>query len=139
MPPLTMIIVMPSAPRATMTVWIKMILKFPPVKRKGRTSELSEKRPSTRIRPKKGPRTFNARKRLEALSGADLFMAHSCPSGLILSNSGGDDAVLGPLAGGASFREHAAAHDADGVADAQKFGQIGADENNGFALRREFA
>ena len=29
MPPLTMIIVMPSAPMATITVWVKMILKLP--------------------------------------------------------------------------------------------------------------
>ncbi len=53
-----MIIVMPSAPMATITVWIKMILKLAPVKRYGRTSELSEKSPSTSNRPKNGPTAF---------------------------------------------------------------------------------
>ena len=60
MPPLTMISVMPSAPMATMTVWVKMILKLPPVRKTSRTSGLMEKMTTTKSRPRKGPKSVRS-------------------------------------------------------------------------------
>lgn len=47
--------------------------------------------------------------------------------------------MLGPLAGGTGGDDAAAAHDGDGVANAEEFGEVGADENDGFAGGGEFA
>ena len=55
MPPLTMIMVMPTAPRATITVWVRMMAALRPVKRVGRASSLSASNPRTKIRPSSGP------------------------------------------------------------------------------------
>ena len=55
MPPLTMIMVIPSAPIETMTVWTKMILKLAPVRKYGRTSGTAQKIPMTSTKPKNGP------------------------------------------------------------------------------------
>src|SRR5271170_2497309 len=129
-----MMMVMPSAPMATITVWVNMILKLPPVYRYGRTSELSENRPSTRSRPKNGPSTLIRRKRLKALPGADVFMNFLCSSRVCLSDGRSHDPVFSPLFHWANFRQHAPAHHADGVAYAEEFRQIRAYENNRFAL-----
>jgi hypothetical protein len=59
-----MINVIPSVPMATMTVWVKMILKLAPVKKYGRTVGLKENRPITNTRPKNGPKIL--KKRLDA-------------------------------------------------------------------------
>lgn len=56
-----------------------------------------------------------------------------------MSDGGGDDGVFGPVAGGAGGDDAAAAHDGDGVADAEEFGEVGADEDDGFAGGGEFA
>src|ERR1051326_276537 len=60
-PPLTMMTVMPSAPMATITVWVKMILKFAPLRKYGRTVGLSENKPITSSKPRKGPRRLKSR------------------------------------------------------------------------------
>jgi hypothetical protein len=38
-----------------------MILKLPPLRKKGRTSELNENRPMTNARPRNGPNAFRSR------------------------------------------------------------------------------
>ena len=47
--------------------------------------------------------------------------------------------MLGPLSGGADFDNVAAAHDGDGVADAEEFGEVRADKDDRFAIGGEFA
>src|SRR5688572_28366607 len=111
-----------------------MILKFPPVNKYGRTSELSENNPSTNSRPKNGPTVLMAWKTLMALAGTGLFIVNSSSESVSLPDGGGDNAMFGPIASGADFRQHAPAHDADGITHAQQLRQIGADENDGLAL-----
>ena len=55
MPPLTMIIVMPRAPIATMTVWVKIVLKLWYVRKNSRVSAGIENNAITTIRPRNGP------------------------------------------------------------------------------------
>ncbi len=50
------------------------------------------------------------------------------------AEGGGDDLVLGPIGRGPGCDDGAAAHDGDGVADAEKLGQVGADEEDGLAV-----
>src|SRR5689334_18789058 len=73
MPPLTMIIVIPSVPMATITVCVKMILKFPPVRKYGLTVELSENNPITSSSPRKGPSTFKMRREAVGFLNRALF------------------------------------------------------------------
>ena len=68
-PPLTMIIVIPSVPIATITVWVKMILKLSPLRKNGRTVGLSENKPMTSNKPRNGPRIL--RRRREAVGWFD--------------------------------------------------------------------
>jgi len=40
---------------ATITVWVRMILKLPPVRKNGRTSALRQNNPITKASPSNGP------------------------------------------------------------------------------------
>jgi hypothetical protein len=62
-----MMMVMPNVPMATITVCVRMILKFAPVKKYGRTFGLSENKPMTNNRPRKGPRMLKRRRVVEAV------------------------------------------------------------------------
>src|SRR5947208_10032317 len=63
MPPLTMIMVIPSAPMATITVCNRIILQLSPVKKWERTVGLSENRPMTSASPNTGPMALSSRAR----------------------------------------------------------------------------
>jgi hypothetical protein len=85
MPPLTMIRVMPNAPIATITVWVRMILKLPPVRKYGRTSLLSEKSPITNRRPikraQRARQSGNGHARIhEFTKGSGRTLASHCPA-----------------------------------------------------------
>src|SRR4051812_34521398 len=105
-----MMIVMPSAPMATMTVCVKMILKLPPVRNTARTSGLMEKIPMTNARPRNGPSTVKSCRKPKRFMRSSSFHC---------ADRGGDDAVLRPLAHRFSFAQDSAAHHGDGVADAE--------------------
>ena len=61
MPPLTMIMVIPSEPMATITVCKRIILQLSPVKKWERTVGLSENRTMTSASPNTGPTALSSR------------------------------------------------------------------------------
>src|SRR6266513_3542577 len=137
-PPLTMIIVIPSAPMATMTVCNRMILQLIPVKKWARTAGLSENSPMTKARPNTGPMALSSRRGFRRLNRERSPIRRSARADVRLPDGRGHQSAFVPLSRRANGRQHAAAHHADGVAHAQQFGQIRADEDDGFALRRQF-
>src|ERR1051325_6113752 len=81
MPPLTMIMVMPSAPMATITVCSRMILQLVPVKKVSRTVGLRENRPITSASPNTGPMALTSRQALRrsileerVMRGSDIWV-----------------------------------------------------------------
>src|SRR4051812_42819563 len=56
-----------------------------------------------------------------------------------LSDCGGDDGVLGPFGSRTHSSDSPAAHHSNGIANAEEFGKIRADEDNRFAVGGEFA
>ena len=55
MPPVMMMKVIPKAQRPTITDWVRMLRKFPPLRKLSLTSGTREKRRIMRINPRKGP------------------------------------------------------------------------------------
>src|SRR5262245_2661136 len=152
MPPLTMIIVMPSAPTAITAVWLPINTTLRHVKKYGRTSASSAKSASTNSRPSSGPptatswRTSNRRARGAPVAGTSLMPA---PPGRIsrraftrlvdrLTERSGHHVVLGPLADRSNRRHAAATHHADRVAYAHQLWQIRAHEHDRLAATRQF-
>src|SRR3954468_19213594 len=91
---------------------------------------ITAKNASTKPRMRNGP---SARMTLENF---DLFAAMRL---LGLANSGRDDRLFGPFAGGARCANDAAAHHRDRVANAEQFGKVGTDKDHGFSALSEFA
>src|SRR5262245_27198377 len=56
-----------------------------------------------------------------------------------LADGGGHDRFLRPQLDGPNGGNPAATHDRDAIADTEEFGQVGADENDGLAVSRQFA
>src|ERR1044071_241511 len=140
MPPLTMIMVMPSAPMATITVCSRMILQLVPVKKVSRTVGLRENRPITSASPNTGPMALTSRQALRrsileerVMRGSDIWVQ----GGFGLPDGGRHQGVFGPVGGRADGGEHSAAHHADGVANAKEFGQVRTDKDDRPALRRQ--
>src|SRR5437867_1352137 len=77
MPPLTMIMVIPSAPIATITVCNRMILQLSPVKKCERTVGLSENRPMTSASPNTGPAALSSRQTFGRYDRVGRFMRGS--------------------------------------------------------------
>src|SRR6185312_9621293 len=121
-PPLTMIMVIPSAPMATITVCRRISLQLVPEKKCKRTSELRENRPITRRSPNTGPMELRRRATLTLLNLVGRLMCGSKGRRSGLPRGCRHQSVLIPIADGTHGRQDAPAHHSDRVAHAEQLG-----------------
>src|SRR3954470_18277889 len=117
MPPDTMIIVMPMAPSATITVWARTMRRLRTDRYWSGASLISAKTPITSTRPISGARATSSRPQREpaVVSAANGRLHHR---------------FGGPLVDGAGRRQAAPRHHRERMADAEQLGQVGADHHD---------
>src|SRR5688572_28837897 len=131
MPPLTMMIVMPIAPSATITVWASTMRRLRTDRYCAGASLISAKTAMTRISPNTGARRIS--QRLVAVLLTVLPSQGGRVSGPYRRRH---HRFRRPLANRARRRQPAAAHHRERVAQPEQLGQIRADHQHRLALTR---
>src|SRR5512134_1662951 len=135
MPPLTMIIVIPIAPSATITVCATTMRKLRTERYWDGDSVISAKMTITSTRPRNGPsRASTCRRRAPAIAPCSASVTVVMSGNGLHVDRGVQHGFRGPLTGGPRGRQASAAHDCQPITESEQLGQVRADDEHRLAL-----